>query len=138
MRPSGSQRVFQEGSFTRWELEFLRLHGRFLELRDTKNRPSAVNVVKTNQETNTNPAAVHGVTTAFSRKSVLGVCSKRVIVLSRRPAIVGERRLMRTHKREKECFLPTASPGCQPVGKSHPGSATCELKCSRRNFPLND
>lgn len=69
MKPAGSQKVFCEDSFTHWELEFLRLHTKFLELKDTKNRPSAMNFVKTNQETNTNTAAVYTIAIAFSRKS---------------------------------------------------------------------
>lgn len=45
---------------------------------------------------------------------------------------------MRIQKREKECFIMSASPGCQPIGSSHPESTTCELKHSWKNFPLND
>lgn len=69
MKPAESQRVFWEDSFTHWELEFLRLHTKFLELRDTKNRSSAMNFVKINQETNRNTAAVYSPAIAFCRRS---------------------------------------------------------------------
>ena len=56
MKPAESQRVFHKDSFTHQELEFLQLHTKFLELRDTKNRPLDMNVVKINQETSMNTA----------------------------------------------------------------------------------
>ena len=69
---------------------------KILEFRDTKNRPKPMNVIKTNQGTNMNMAAVYSITRVFSRKSSvprikLILCSKRTVILSQRPGIMGER-----------------------------------------------
>lgn len=68
----------------------------------------------------------------------MGMCSKSMIILSQRPATVGERKLMRTQKREKEGFIMSALPEGEAIGSRHPESPTCELKHNRKNFPLND